>query len=500
MNGKFLCAAVAVMVTTGAFAAARNADPRRDWKVVYADADGLCGKALAVLTEAVTARTGRDGGTTTSHVLPLERVGGEPVAKKHRFLVGVKGSVPEAEAFVPAADVPKGGYAVRTCCRGGTNTVAIVGDTPAAVLYGVFDFADVLIHEVVLKATADRNRADRIFYRDAFFRLESLPEFAHRTAPETAVRSIFTWGHVIDDYRLFFREMARSRLNRVILWNEYPPVNARDVVAEAHAWGIEVYWGFAWGWGTDCTEANVNELGKLGDKVFAEWRRVWAPLPGDGIYFQSFTEFWGREELGGRLIAEAVTELVNDVSRRIRAERPGLPIVFGLHSGSVSKRLPLIERTDPSIEILWENCGGFPFWEGNEKPATAFVDKILDSKRPVGLAWKAQLRQDWSCWAHQSGPYLLGCAGADVTRRDVALAEELQGLYTEDWYESGREAHALLRHIRGGAHPPAELNSVTEYNPPFAFSTLAEAELFWSAAEDWENVARRVRFRARSRW
>ena len=43
--------------------------------------DGLCGKALAVLTEAVTARTGRDGGTTTSHVLPLERVGGEPVAK-----------------------------------------------------------------------------------------------------------------------------------------------------------------------------------------------------------------------------------------------------------------------------------------------------------------------------------------------------------------------------------------------------------------------------------
>ena len=160
----------------------------------------------------------------------------------------------------------------------------------------------------------------------------------------------------------------------------------------------------------------------------------------------------------------------------------------------------IIERTDPSIEILWENCGGFPFWEGNEKPATAFVDKILDSKRPVGLAWKAQLRQDWSCWAHQAGPYLLGCAGADVTRRDVALAEELQGLYTEDWYESGREAHALLRHIRGGAHPPAELNSVTEYNPPFAFSTLAEAELFWSAAEDWEKVARRVRFRARSRW
>ncbi len=42
------------------------------------------------------------------------------------------------------------------------------------------------------------------------------------------------------------------RFNGVILWNNQPPVNARDVVECAHSWGISVLWGFAWGWSTNC--------------------------------------------------------------------------------------------------------------------------------------------------------------------------------------------------------------------------------------------------------
>lgn len=473
-------------------------DPIRDWKVVYGSSEGPQGKALEVLTEAAGPIL-RDHRTSTSYVLPLEKDGGKPVAQRHRILVGRPSENAALRAALGDTDVPKGGYVVKTLSANGTNTVAIAGDTPSAVLWGAFDFTDLVLPQLAADSVLWHNMA----YRGHFFAITSLVSSVRATAPATPVRSLFTWGHVIDDYRNTFKEMARNRYNRVILWNEYPPVNAVDVVREAHAWGIEVFWGFAWGWSTDCRDADLSQTAKIGDSVVREWDEVWSKLPGDGIYFQSFTEV-GTERIGGRLVADCVVDLVNDTTRRIRQRRPNLPIVFGLHARAVMKHLATIERTDPSIDILWENCGDFPFEGGGAahpvRPTDyhVFVERLLDSPRNVGLAWKVQVLQDWNCWAHQAGPYLLGCAGKRLLARDRDVIERLQGAYDEDWIALGGFVRDFVRQLRAAPKPPHELNTVAEYNPPFAFSTMLQAELFWGSDDSWEEIARRVRMRERA--
>ena len=169
----------------------------------------------------------------------------------------------------------------------------------------------------------------------------------------------------MDDYRNTFRSLARARFNRVILWNDQFVVNAKEVVACANSWGVKVYWGFSWGWTLSGHDGPVD-FGKLSDEIVAEWRHMWAPMGGDGIYFQSFTET-GKASIGGRSIPEAVTELVKRVAARIRAESPGTDIVFA--STRIPCAVPVrprrIAKTDLRIEILWEELGGFPFWEAD---------------------------------------------------------------------------------------------------------------------------------------
>ena len=113
----------------------------------------------------------------------------------------------------------------------------------------------------------------------------------------------------------------------------------------------------------------------------------------------------------------------------------------------------------------------------------------------VGLAWKAQMRMDWQNYVAPAGPFLLGRAGDKVLARDQSVASPKASSFDEDWVANGRQAYDLVRHVRAGAHPPVEFNAVAEYNPPYAYSTIVQAELFWSSSDSWEEVSRRARLR-----
>lgn len=469
----------------------------RDWKCVYSSVEGPQGKALKILTETVTKHTMRDHQTTTPHVFAMEKDGTIiERAKKHRFVVGMPSENRTLAKYLKPGDVPKGGYLIKTVSEGGSHSVLIAGDTPAAVLWAVFDFADIALHEIAMKGLGDKQPVGRQVRLEHVFSIRNMPEYERRCEPENEVRSLFTWGYMMDDYRMFFRETARARLNRIIIWNKYPPINSDAIVKEAHDWGVKVYWGFAWGWKHNmCATSETTDLGKLADEIVSEWRKVWKPLSGDGIYFQTFTE-QEREDINGRSIASMAVEVVNTASRRIHAESPDTDIVFGLHAMSVKNRLSEIEQTDSNIEILWEDCGGFPYHEVVEEPDTAFVMKALESSRPVGLVWKAQLRQDWTCWAHQSGPFMLGEAGMGIVERDRAVAKPLHRAFDADWIKRGRIAYEHLKKVRTSKKQPKELNVVTEYNPPFAFSTLIQTEMFWSTKESYETILDRALQRA----
>ena len=481
------------------------------WKVVYSSAEGPQGRALEVLTERLGPHLLREGYLATPLVLPLERDGGKPVkGKRDMIVLGIPSENATLRGYLGAGTkaaqqcrATSGGYLIRTFNEKGRNIVLLAGDTPEAVLWATFDFLDVVAPSLEAKVEDDRGRrtGEAGRYAGTFFRSAKIPEYGCRRAPQTPVRSIFSWGHVVDDHRATFRALARARFNRAILWNDQQVVNAREVVECAHSWGVKVYWGFSWGWTLSGKEGKDLDFGKLADGIVDEWRRIWKPMGGDGIYFQSFTETSNRR-IGGKTIPEAVTELVNEVARRIHAEAPETDIVFGLHSNSMKYEgaEEAIARTDPSLEILWENCGGFPFWEAGGKnmpPDTDFCDRILALNPSVGLAWKAQLRIDWRNYVSPAGPFMLGCAGERLLARDRAVTEPRQAAYDEDWIANGRLAYDLVRHIRAGAHPPKELNAVAEYNPPYGYSTLCQAELFWSSEDAWEEIAKRARMRAR---
>jgi hypothetical protein len=38
------------------------------------------------------------------------------------------------------------------------------------------------------------------------------------------------------------------KLNQLIIWNDYMPLNVEEIIDYAHSYGIEVIFGYAWGW------------------------------------------------------------------------------------------------------------------------------------------------------------------------------------------------------------------------------------------------------------
>lgn len=65
-----------------------------------------------------------------------------------------------------------------------------------------------------------------------------MTEAKEESAPAIKNRAIWTWGHVIFDYEKFFENMSLLRLNEIVIWNDYMPVNAKQVVDAAHGYGI----------------------------------------------------------------------------------------------------------------------------------------------------------------------------------------------------------------------------------------------------------------------
>lgn len=467
------------------------------WKVVYSSDEGPQRRALEELTKRVGAFVLREENVATPFVLPLEKAGAEKVTtKRDSIVIGVPSENAALRALLADGSqtiVPKDGYAIKTMHKDGRNIVAIAGDTPSAVLWGVFEFIDLIAPGLEGLLVDPPGR-----YPGVFFRAGKIPSYTVIRAPETPVRSVFMWGHVINDYNATFREMARARFNRAIIWNDQKVVNAKEVVECAHSWGIEVYWGFAWGWGLNCNAADVRNLDKISDSVFDEWTRVIKPMGGDGIYFQSFTETHA-QEIDGLPIAEAVTKLVNMTVKRIHADSPETDVVFGLHATSIRKKgaTDAIAKVDSSLEILWEDCGGFPFSDYGWEPDTAFCEKVLALTPSAGFAWKAQLRIDWPNFVRPAGPFMLGCVGENLIRRDRALTLPRHAVMDDAWVKNGKWAYDFLRRIRSSKRPPKELNAVAEYNPPYSFATFCQAELFWSTKDSWDDISSRARARAR---
>ena len=125
-------------------------------------------------------------------------------------------------------------------------------------------------------------------------------------------------------------------MNTLIVWNDFVPVNANEMIAYAHDGSVKVICGFAWGWDIHCKDLSLKSLDGQTEKIVSKYKKAFAGLDIDGIYFQSITEV-KTEYMDGILVADAVTDFVNRTVKLFFEEKTDLELQFGLHATSVKK-------------------------------------------------------------------------------------------------------------------------------------------------------------------
>lgn len=295
------------------------------------------------------------------------------------------------------------------------QTIAIAGADEKGVLYGCMQFINEYCGDVLYKRGYLWGER---FFENALER--ELTEWRVCEVPAVKTRALWTWGYVIYDYKGFFENMARLRLNEVVIWNDRVPFNAKDIVEYAHGLGIKIIWGFAWGWTNKLTQTvaqicSEEGLKKVKANVLTTYEEQYAKTGGDGIYFQSFTEL-NTDTVNGKCIAEIVTEFVNEIAGELLNRYPDLHIQFGLHATSVKTHLDMIQKVDPRIYIVWEDCGAFPYAYlsdniGNFDETYALTEELLRLRgkdERFGAVLKGMLNLDWGTFEHHTDSFILG--------------------------------------------------------------------------------------------
>ena len=371
--------------------------------------------------------------------------------------------------------------------------VCLSGADENALMYACMDFAN-----VYLEKAAQSDTSGSPYYRRSIFAGDALPAADQLSAPVILHRGLWTWGHAIYDVRGYLEHMAHLKLNEVIIWNDFLPVNAREVVQIAHSLGIRVIWGYAWGWdtGIHLDLSDQAALDRAADAVVEQYEREYAGAEGDGLYFQSFTET-AQERVNGRLIAQVVVDWVNGIAARILERHPRLRLQFGLHASSVRNHLAHIARTDPRVEIIWEDCGDFPYHympsrQSDPQATRDFTDRML-SLRPgtvTGAVLKGMICLDWGTFEHQAGPFVLGHADEETIR---ARRERIRPIWRQiqaEWMTWGAVCQATVRQM---AASPVALYALLEdglFERDIPLPAALFAGLLWNPEADFGKLLR----------
>lgn len=469
---------------------------QKDWKIIYASYRGVAKRAVQLLSREAGGLIIREPEVYSIYVLPCEREGCE--ISKNAFFIGLYADSPTIRTYVSEDEVPHDGFLVRVI-ENPTDPegryVILTAHTEAELYAAVVSFLD----DYIPGSAPDHcpnPMPDLIF--DSPLRIYSYTE-----RPAFARRSVFTWGHSFNSYRAYIENMARMRLNEVIIWNDYLPLNIEDIIEYAHSFGIRVILGYSWGWreiGKDAETIPEEALLALKEKVVKAYREIYAPTGCDGIYFQSFTERH-EEILDGKPIARIVTDFVNGTAAALYAQKPDLRLLFGLHATSVKSWLSEIERVDPRIEILWEDCGAFPYSyssalprEEDFKKTLAFTEKLLSLRGGVGvgLVFKGVMMLDWSRFAMQRGPYIMGDNAERIARHDRRIRANAWRQYAANWTESGKKAHELLCHVKETCQKDVNICLAGTFDGGIYLPEALCAQMLRRLHEDFPHTLRRV--------
>lgn len=467
-----------------------------EWKIIYSSPyEGVVKRAVHLLSKEAGKLLIREEGVYRIYVLPCEKEGCD--VSKNAFFIGRYEDSPTIQKYVSAEEIKPGGHLVKVVRNPEIDDgrfVLLTAHSAQELFYAVVSFLD---NYIPLHAPFNgSNQMPRLIF-DA-----PLPEYCRSEAPDRPVRSIFTWGHSFNDYRGYIDNMARARFNELIIWNNHVPVNISDIIDYAHSYGIRIVLGYSWGWKDYGHVAQITdeEIAGLKRQIIQEYLDDYAPLRCDGIYFQSFTERQD-ESIGEKLIARIVTDMVNDVAESLWKITPDLRLIFGLHATSVKNRLEEIARVHPRIEILWEDCGEFPYAydsfvhsEERFQETLDFTRKLLELRGGVGvgLVFKGVMMLDWTRFVTPSGPYVMGENSADLSEHDRRVRAQAWRIYSAAWMQNGEYAARMLRFVQENRLSDVNLCLAGTFDGGLWLPLALCGEMFYSLHEEYLPMLSRV--------
>ena len=324
------------------------------------------------------------------------------------------------------------------------DRVIIEGYDDAGVLYGCVDF----YNKYIVKFENSNNAG--AYFVD-IFKEDKLPDFDYTSSPSVKNRGIWTWGHVIYNYKSFIDNMVRLKLNTIIIWNDFVPVNAREMIDYAHGSNVKVIWGFSWLWDTNCRLVNMDTLYSQIDGILDNFEKNYKPLNVDGIYFQSFTEL-KTDKIGDVLVADAVTNFVNATAAKFFEKFGEMELQFGIHATSVKEKLDYIKNVYPRIRLYWEDCGSFPFGYipkdiEDYDNTKEFVRKTthLRENEKFGAVTKGLVWLDWNEFKHLPGAFYIGKCTKPVIHNRVERKNKIWRYVQAYWLTNADKAYDMAK-------------------------------------------------------
>ena len=458
----------------------KKTDPTQMWRIICPEYSGAMKRALHIVYDAISARL--------DYTPSVERNFGE--TNCNLAIVGTYDN--EIIKKVLDEEIKEGEYLVKVKPSpfDGEKKIAIIsGFSPVDVMYAANDFAD----DYTVKAA----ETDRIPFFDKVFN-GIAPDYCVKTSPFVKRRGLWTWGHCIYDYKKYFDNMARLKLNRVTIWNDFVPFNIDDILDYAHSLGIAVILGYSWGW-TDHMKIDISDdslLEKWQENILENYEKNYACLDIDGIYFQTFTETKD-DNLNGINIAQKAVDFVNSTASKILDKYPNLEIQFGLHATSVKNQLDIIAKTDKRVSIIWEDCGDFPweylaFVDQNQEATEDFTKQIMSLRdnAPTGGVFKGQVCLDWWNFKNQTGRYIMGeNMTKGKTKRDYA--QRILHQNQSYWLKNADKLQSMVK-LMGENADISDLLEEGLFEEGIWFAAALYAEVLWNPNRDINDIIRLV--------
>ena len=300
--------------------------------------------------------------------------------------------------------------------------------------------------------------------------------------------------------------MVMLKMNTLTVWNDFVPINAREMVDYAHSCGIKVIWGFAWGWDTNCRKIELGKLCERSVGIFEKYEKEYSKLGGDGIYFQTATEV-NTEENNGIIIAEAVTDFVNKTAALFYEKYPDMEIQFGLHATSVKTKLQYIAQVDRRIRIVWENCGAFPFsYIPNDvesfNETVNFVKEIavLRGKNDrFGAVTKGLTKLDWSKFEHMDGSGFVGVSSKSMKADRVTRKSKIWRYLQAFWLTNADKALEMAKVMSKAKDGDLCITALIEdgmFEENIMYPAALFSEMLWDADADIKELMSEVALRS----